>query len=48
MASQLERAIAEVRAGTVTEVKLIYESIGDAGATQLADALGTNTSVEKL
>ena len=48
MASELERAIAEVRAGTVTEVDLYLEPIGDAGATQLADALGTNTSVEKL
>ena len=48
MASQLERAIAEVRAGTVTEVDLQWQEIGDAGATQLADALGTNTSVEKL
>ena len=39
MASELERAIAEVRAGTVTEVNLIMKSIGDAGAMQLADAL---------
>ena len=48
MASQLERAIAEVRAGTLTVVKLWGKSIGDAGATQLADALGTNTSVKEL
>ena len=45
---ELERAIAEVRAGTVTEVSFFMESIGDAGATQLADALRTNTSVKKL
>ena len=48
MASELERAIAEVRAGTVTEVDLWDAEIGDAGATQLADALGTNTTVEEL
>lgn len=48
MASELERAIAEVRAGTVTEVNLNDQWIGDAGATQLADALRTNTSVEEL
>ena len=48
MASELERVIAEVCAGTVTEVNLSFQSIGDAGAAQLADALGTNTSVEKL
>ena len=48
MASKLERAIAVVRAGTVTEVSLFSQSIGDAGATQLADVLGTNTSVKKL
>ena len=48
MASKLERAIAEVRAGTMTEVNLGGYRIGDAGATQLADALGTNTSVEAL
>ena len=46
--SELERAIAEMRAGTVTEVDLNYNSIGAAGATQLADALRTNTSVEQL
>ena len=43
MASELERAIAEVRAGTVAEVSLNYRSIGDAGATQLADALRART-----
>jgi len=48
MASRLERAIAEVRAGTVTEVNLNDQWIGDAGATQLADALRTNTSVKEL
>ena len=45
---ELERAIAEVRAGTVTEVILGGASIDDAGATQLADALRTNTSVKEL
>ena len=45
MASKLERAIVEVRAGTVTEVNFHGALIGDAGATQLADALGSNTSV---
>ena len=44
----LERVIAEVRAGTVTTVGLGGHHIGDAGATQLADALGTNTSVKVL
>ena len=48
MASKLERAIAEVRAGTVTEVYLGSANLGDAGATQLADAMGTNTSVKEL
>ena len=48
MASKLERAIAEVRAGTVTDVNLYREYIGDAGATQLADALRTNTNVKEL
>ena len=40
MLSKLERAIAEVRAGTVTEVNLAWAFIGDAGATQLADEIG--------
>ena len=31
-----------------SEFELTYRSIGDAGATQLADALRTNTSVKKL
>ena len=48
MPSELQRAIAEVRAGTVTEVHLQEQEIGEAGATQLADALRTNTSVEVL
>ena len=48
MAPQLERAIAEVRAGTVTEVDLEEQEIGEAGATQLADVLCTNTSVQVL
>ena len=48
MASELERAIAEVRAQAVAKVDLRYQEIGDAGATQLADALCTNTSVKVL
>jgi len=32
----------------VKVLRLSYNSIGEAGATQLADALGTNTSVEVL
>ena len=48
MPSELERAIAEVQAETVTEVNLQEQEIGEAGATQLADALRTNTSVEEL
>ena len=49
--SELEKAIAEVRAGTVTEVDLYHQWIGEAGeadTSQLADALGTNTSVKEL
>jgi Ran GTPase-activating protein (RanGAP) involved in mRNA processing and transport len=48
MPSALERAIAEVRAGTAAEVIFEEQEIGEAGTTQLADALRTNTSVEKL
>ena len=48
MATELERAIAEVREGAVAEVDLEEQEIDDAGATQLADALRTNTSVKKL
>ena len=48
MATRLGRAIAEVRAGTVTKVNLFNASIDDAGTTQLADVLCTNTSVEEL
>ena len=48
MASELERAIAEVCAGNATEVKWYQKRIGDAGATQLADALHTNTSLKEL
>ena len=48
MALELERAVAEVHAGTVTMVIFEEQEIGDAGATQLADALCTNTSVKVL
>ena len=48
MASELERAIAEVHAGTATELILEEQEINAAGATQLADALRTNTSVKEL
>ena len=49
MASELERAIVEMHTGTVTVVNLEVQEIGDAGATQLADALSTcNISVEQL
>ena len=48
MASELDRAIAEVREGGVAKVDLEEQEIDDAGATQLADALRTNTSVRLL
>ena len=48
MASKLETAIAEVRAGGVAKVYVYNRDIDDAGATQLADALRTSTSVKVL
>ena len=48
MASALERAVARVLAGTVTKEDVSSHEIDDAGATQLADALRTNTGVKGL
>ena len=48
MASALERAVARVLAGTVTKEDVSSQEIDDAGATQLADALHTNTSLKEL
>ena len=48
MASTLERTVVEMREGTVTTVNLSQGSIDDVGATQLADALRTNTSLRNL
>ena len=45
--SALERAVAGVRVATVTDVNLTFEGIGDAGATQLADAVRDNNSAVK-
>ena len=39
--------MAGVRVATVTDVNLTFEGIGDAGATQLADAVRDNNSAVK-